>query len=103
MSPAELEELGGQITCAQAIDFLDAYLADELPRAQRVIFEAHLAICEDCRNYLASYESTVSLVQQSGLEQEQAEEQTNSERLPPLPPELLAAILSALPLESPDN
>jgi anti-sigma factor RsiW len=91
MSPTELDELGTQITCAQAIDFILAYLTGELAEPQRVIFAAHLAICEECRNYLASYESTMHLVQ--GI----SPEQCRQDPLPPIPQELLNAILNTLP------
>jgi anti-sigma factor RsiW len=96
MSPTELEELGSQITCAQAIDFMRAYLDGELPRGQQEIFAAHLAICEDCRNYLASYESTIRLMQQSN------DTELTNETYPPIPDELLNAILKALPAENED-
>lgn len=91
MSPTELEELGSRITCAEAIDFMLAYLDGELPESQRAIFAAHLAICADCRNYLASYESTIRLAQQSG------EADPKGAGLPPIPEELLRAILNSRP------
>ena len=49
------------MTCREAIDFLMAYLDGELSAEQRAAFDQHLSICESCRNYLASYESTVRL------------------------------------------
>ncbi len=77
MSPTELEELGSQISCAQAINFMQAYLDGELPQGQQEIFAAHLAICEDCRNYLASYKSSIALINQA------SSESTAEEHLPP--------------------
>lgn len=94
MSPVELEELGGRITCAQAIEFILAYLEDELPAEQHEIFTAHLAICEACRNYLASYKATLRALQEA------APTAHASDDLPALPPELRAAILSSLPLKT---
>lgn len=97
MNTTELEELGNRMTCAQAIEMLQAYLADELPESERTIFAAHLAICEDCRNYLASYETTIRLAQQAG------EGSDSAELLPPIPESLLRALLDAKAARSADD
>lgn len=52
---------GTELTCREIIDFLMAYLDGELPACKRTIFDLHLSICEDCRNYLDSYQSTIEL------------------------------------------
>ena len=49
------------MTCSELTDFLLAYLANELPAEQRRTFDAHLAICPDCRRYLDSYRKTVEM------------------------------------------
>lgn len=49
------------ITCAVFEGFVLAYLEDELPRRQRAVFEFHLKICRECRDYLAAYRRTVEL------------------------------------------
>jgi anti-sigma factor RsiW len=49
------------MTCRELVEFLDDYIAGELPRAQKQIFEEHLAECEDCENYLGSYKTAISL------------------------------------------
>ena len=49
------------ITCEQFEDFVLAYIEDELPRRQRSVFEFHLKICRECRDYLAAYRRTVEL------------------------------------------
>lgn len=92
MSPTELEELGSRITCAEAIDFMRSYLDGDLPESQHEIFAAHLAFCEDCRHYLASYETTIRFAQQSG------EVQQSLDSLPPIPEALLRAILDSAPI-----
>jgi anti-sigma factor RsiW len=97
MSTTELEELGNRMTCAQAIEFIRSYLADELPESERAVFAAHLAICEDCRNYLASYETTIRLAQQVG------ETCANAELLPPLPESLLRALLDSRAAQAADD
>jgi anti-sigma factor RsiW len=49
------------ITCRQLIEFLDDYVADEQPAEVRAIFEAHLAICSHCVDYLKTYRETIAL------------------------------------------
>jgi anti-sigma factor RsiW len=50
---------GTTITCEQFITFLMDYLDGALPAGERTTFEAHLAICPSCVNYLATYRQTV--------------------------------------------
>ncbi len=49
------------MTCREVVEFLMAYLADELPGTQRDVFEGHLALCPPCVNYLDSYQHTMRL------------------------------------------
>ena len=49
------------ITCEEFESFILAYLEDELPGRQRRVFEFHLKICRECRDYLAAYRRTVEL------------------------------------------
>lgn len=49
------------MTCKEVLDFMMAYVDGELPAEQRAEFDRHLAICDDCRDYLASYQSTLQL------------------------------------------
>ena len=49
------------MTCRELIEFLMAYLDDELPPASRRVFDAHLAACPPCQRYLASYREAVAL------------------------------------------
>lgn len=49
------------ITCEVFEGFVLAYLEDELPKRQRTVFEFHLKICRECRDYLAAYRRTVEL------------------------------------------
>ncbi|MDX1962939.1 MAG: zf-HC2 domain-containing protein [Pirellulales bacterium] len=88
MTQAELRELGTQRSCQQVLDFLLAYLDGELPASEQAIFDAHLAICAACRNYLDSYQATLRLVKSSHDDQSAAS-------LPQLPEELVQAILAA--------
>jgi len=49
------------ITCRQLIEFLDVYLAGDLePRTQAEV-RRHIALCEDCANYVDSYRRCIVL------------------------------------------
>ena len=49
------------MTCRELVDFLMAYLDDELAPESREAFEAHLGMCPPCLAYLDSYRETVKL------------------------------------------
>ncbi len=49
------------MNCREMVDFLMAYIEDELPSAQRRAFDAHLDDCPPCISYLDSYRETVRL------------------------------------------
>jgi anti-sigma factor RsiW len=49
------------VVCRQAVELVTDYLEDKLaPRARRR-FEAHLAACPHCTEYLAQMRETISL------------------------------------------
>ena len=76
------------MTCKDFIDFLHEYLSEELPQAQQVRFEEHLAICVSCVAYLSNYRDTMKLAKGAYSDPEGP--------LPDeVPDELVAAILSA--------
>ncbi|MFT6288508.1 MAG: anti-sigma factor RsiW [Halieaceae bacterium] len=56
-----LKHLYGMITCGQFEEFVQAYHDGELPDAQKRVFEWHLRICQECREYLAAYQRTIEL------------------------------------------
>lgn len=56
-----LKHMPLMITCAEFESFILAYLEDELPGRQRRVFEFHMKICRECRDYLAAYRRTVAL------------------------------------------
>lgn len=60
-----LRNLPLMITCREFEDFLIDYLEGSLPPGQRRIFEFHLTICRECRDYLAAYRETMSLGKQA--------------------------------------
>ena len=75
------------MTCRELADFLMAYLDDELAPESRATFEYHLSLCSNCVHYLHTYEQVV-------LATKDAFEETEH-RLPPVPEELVQAILAA--------
>lgn len=79
-------QASGMPNCREVIDFLMAYIEDELSPAQRAVFEQHLSICPSCVNYLNGYRATVALAKAT-----RGGEVDNSE----VPPGLLAAMRAA--------
>lgn len=56
-----LYKLPLMIDCEQFEGFLIDYLEGDLPDRQRAIFEFHLKICRECRDYLAAYGRTIEV------------------------------------------
>lgn len=56
-----LKHMPLMITCAEFESFILAYLEDELPARERAVFDLHLKICRECRDYLAAYRRTVEV------------------------------------------
>ena len=52
---------GRDLVCQQAVELMTDYLEDALSRAARRRFEAHLARCPHCTEYLAQLRETISL------------------------------------------
>jgi anti-sigma factor RsiW len=49
------------LVCQQAVELVTDYLEGVLPRSQRRRFEAHLAGCPDCPEYLAQMRAIIAL------------------------------------------
>jgi anti-sigma factor RsiW len=49
------------LRCREVVDFLADYLARALPPARQALFEAHLARCARCPEYLRTYADTIKL------------------------------------------
>ncbi len=88
MKGAMLRNLPLMITCGQFEAFLLDYLEGSLPPGQRRIFELHLAICRECRDYLAAYEETMKL-------EKQAFENPSAPLPETVPEDLITAVLEA--------
>lgn len=54
------------ITCEAFEDFILAYLESELSGRQKFIFEMHLKLCRECRDYLKAYKTALELAKSSG-------------------------------------
>lgn len=50
--------------CQEMVELITDYLEDALPRSQRRRFEAHLAGCEHCTEYLEQMRATIRLTGQ---------------------------------------
>lgn len=56
-----LKHVHGMITCKEFEEFVLDYLDDELPAVQRSVFEMHMRLCRECREYLAAYKRAQEL------------------------------------------
>lgn len=72
--------LDQELTCQDVVELVTAYLDNALPLDDRRRFEAHLAGCKDCRNYLEQMRRTIEATGRARLE---------------LPPELEEKLLEA--------
>jgi anti-sigma factor RsiW len=50
-----------ELVCQQMVELITDYLEGALPRSQRRRFEAHLAGCEHCTEYLEQMRATIRL------------------------------------------
>ena len=76
------------ITCRQFEDFILAYLEGELPERQKLVFELHLKVCRECRDYLAAYRRTIEISKRAFEEPDQPVPDD-------VPEDLVKAILAA--------
>jgi anti-sigma factor RsiW len=83
-----LKHMHSMITCQEFESFIINYLDDSLPSKQRKLFDWHLRICKECRDYLAAYKRTIELGQATFGDPD--------ESVPPdVPEDLIRAILGA--------
>lgn len=50
-----------ELTCKELVELVTAYFEDALSKADRRLFEEHIATCEGCRRYLAQLRTTIEL------------------------------------------
>ena len=83
-----LNRMPGMITCMEFEDFMIGYMEGDLPAGQRRVFEFHMKICRECRDYMAAYKRTIEI---SG----RAFEDQGAPVPPEVPEDLVQAILDA--------
>lgn len=76
-----------ELSCRDLIEFLDDYVAGRQPDGLRVAFEAHLADCRHCRDYLRTYRDTVRIARSALRDESPAED---------LPDDLVRAIVDSV-------
>ena len=83
-----LNHMPWMITCREFEDFILAYLEGDLPEKQRFVFELHLKVCRDCRDYLAAYRRTIEV-------SKRAFESPDAPLPESVPEDLITAVLAA--------
>jgi anti-sigma factor RsiW len=78
------------VTCREVADFILEYSTGELSGEVREVFERHLSVCPNCREYLAQYLITVQLGRHAFDDTAPAVESG-------IPAELVVAILASRP------
>ncbi len=56
-----LKRMHRMITCKEFEEFVLGYLDGELTDRQRSLFERHMRICRECREYLAAYQRAIEI------------------------------------------
>lgn len=81
------------MTCRELVSFLMDYLDGGLSVRQRAVFEGHLRVCPECREYLAAYRATVERSREAFCE--------DSDAIPlDIPEDLVRALLDSRGLRS---
>jgi anti-sigma factor RsiW len=57
-----------ELVCQEVVELVTDYLEDALSRSERRRFEAHLAGCENCSEYLRQMRATIRLTGRLGAE-----------------------------------
>ena len=76
------------ITCEEFESFILAYLDGDLTPRQKSIFEMHLRVCRECRDYLAAYRASLELAK-GALGQDRGHLEDD------IPEDLIKAVLAA--------
>ena len=56
-----LNRVYGMLTCRQFEEFVQAYHDGELTKKELKMFNLHLRVCRECREYLASYQRSIEI------------------------------------------
>lgn len=76
------------ISCDEFESFILAYLEGELTPRQTFVFEMHLKVCRECRDYLKAYKAAAALSRS-------AFEADPTEQIEAVPEDLVKAVLEA--------
>ena len=82
------------ITCQEVLTFLLEYLSKDLTPEEEQNFERHLAVCPSCVAYLKTFRTTVELGRHAFDEGRGVASPALDAPPPPLPEDLVAAILA---------
>lgn len=52
---------GPELTCQELVELVTSYLENTLPAAERARFDAHLAGCPGCTNYVEQARATIEI------------------------------------------
>jgi len=77
--------LAHELSCRELVEFLDDYVEDRLPAERLAVFERHIRVCGDCKDFIAGYRLAQRAVCVTLADQV----------VVPLPEELVRAILAA--------
>lgn len=77
-----------RITCRELVEFLDDYIANEIPAEQLADVERHLAACPTCVAYMNTYRESVRMGRRLLCTSPDA-------LVDDVPPDLVRAILAA--------
>lgn len=76
------------MTCKELIEFIELYVAGDLPPESLLLFDQHLERCPDCVDYLDSYRKTIQYGRDTLLSDAGAQGS-------PMPEDLVEAILAS--------
>ncbi len=76
------------INCREFEGFILEYLEGDLTRRQSFVFETHLKVCRECRDYLTAYQTTTDVVKRVFQDEEAPVPET-------VPEDLIKAVLEA--------
>lgn len=76
------------LSCEAFEEFIMAFLGDELTPKQKFIFEIHLKLCPECRDYLRAYQASMILAKSADFDPEDAS-------LENVPEDLIKAVIEA--------
>ena len=76
------------MSCEEFEDFVLAYLDGDLSDKQRFLFELHMKVCRECRDYLTAYKAAMEITR-TAIEAESRDALKN------VPQELVEAIIAA--------